>query len=132
MSKRPTDHVTWELRVHPAAEMFPLMSPSALRELADDIKKNGLQNRVTFMKDRDGLPVLLDGRSRLDALDLLGHTLDFDKMMRLVPADTDPYAFVISANIHRRHLSAKQKRDLIETLLKARPEQSDRQVADQT
>jgi hypothetical protein len=41
-----------------------------------------------------------------------------------------PTAYVISANIHRRHLTAEQKRDLIAKLLKAQPEKSDRQIAD--
>ena len=36
----------------------------------------------------------------------------------------DPYAFVASANIHRRHLTSDQKRDLIANLLRARPERS--------
>ena len=38
-------------------------------------------------------------------------------------------AFIVSANIHRRHLTAEQKRDLIAALLKATPEKSDRQIA---
>jgi hypothetical protein len=41
----------------------------------------------------------------------------------------DPYTYVISANIHRRHLTAEQKRELIAKLLKAKPEASDRQTA---
>jgi len=36
----------------------------------------------------------------------------------------EPYAYVISANIHRRHLTAEQKRELIAALLKAAPERS--------
>lgn len=43
--------------------------------------------------------------------------------------DCDPYAFAVSANIHRRHLSSEQKRNLIEKLLIATPEKSDRQIA---
>jgi hypothetical protein len=35
----------------------------------------------------------------------------------------------MSANVHRRHLTAKQKDEVIEKLLKARPEMSDRQIA---
>jgi hypothetical protein len=42
--------------------------------------------------------------------------------------ETDPYAFVVSANITRRHLTAEQKRDLIAKLLKRQPETSDRQI----
>jgi hypothetical protein len=40
-SKRPSwrDHI----KIHPAAELFPLISPAELAELAVDIKKNGLQ-----------------------------------------------------------------------------------------
>src|SRR5262249_43093276 len=42
--------------------------------------------------------------------------------------DVDPYAYVVSANIQRRHLTSEQKRDLIAKLLKAKPDMSDRQI----
>ncbi len=42
----------------------------------------------------------------------------------------DPYAYVLSANVHRRHLTGEQKRELIAKLLKAQPEKSDRQIAE--
>jgi hypothetical protein len=42
----------------------------------------------------------------------------------------DPQAFVISANIHRRHLTPEQKRELIAKLLKADPTKSDRQIGE--
>src|SRR5262249_1534005 len=38
-------------------------------------------------------------------------------------------AYVVSKNIHRRHLTPEQKRDLIAKLIKATPEKSDRQIA---
>ena len=37
---------------------------------------------------------------------------------------------MISANIHRRHLTAEQRRDLIAKLIKAQPEKSDRQIGE--
>jgi hypothetical protein len=46
--------------------------------------------------------------------------------------DQDPWTFVVSINIHRRHLPAEKKRELIAKLLKATPEKSDRQIAEQT
>lgn len=46
-----------------------------------------------------------------------------------VETATDPYEYVISANIHRRHLTLWQKCNLITTLLKADPSKSDRQIA---
>lgn len=66
------------LPVHPAAELFPLMSKSELKALAEDIRKNGLRTQVVTWSgaDDDGValhgPILLDGRNRLDALALLG------------------------------------------------------------
>jgi hypothetical protein len=44
--------------------------------------------------------------------------------------DAAALAFVISKNIHRRHLKAKEKREAIAALLKADPKKSDRQVAE--
>jgi hypothetical protein len=44
----------------------------------------------------------------------------------------DPYALALSLNVHRRHLNAEQKRDLIAKVLKARPEASDHSIGKQT
>jgi ParB-like chromosome segregation protein Spo0J len=137
------------LPVHPAADLFPLMSEAELRELGEDIKANGLQQPVIVY---DGQ--LLDGRNRLDAMALVGikfkiklHRdgprspprlvmeanidLPFCGGLKCPTEIDDPYAYVISANAHRRHLTAEQKRDTIAKLLKANPEASDRQIAKQ-
>jgi ParB-like chromosome segregation protein Spo0J len=119
------------LPVHPAADLFPLLSKGDLEELSRDIKENGLRQPCHIIADEDGRPVLLDGRNRLDALEHIGEeiTLDNSVIFEQLPADVDPYAFVISANIHRRHLTGEQKRELIGKLLKATPEKSNRQIA---
>jgi hypothetical protein len=90
---------------------------------------------------RDGGKVwLLDGVNRLDALELNGDTQAIADDVELVLTGgeqrtfelvrcIEPYAYCISANLHRRHLTQQQKRDLIAKLLKANPERSDRQMA---
>jgi N6-adenosine-specific RNA methylase IME4/ParB-like chromosome segregation protein Spo0J len=122
------------LPIHPAADMFPLMSRSELKELADDIKQHGLRQPVCIVEDDRGYKVLIDGRNRLDALELLGDderlNLENYIVFEKFPDGFDIYARVVSLNLHRRHLAADQKRDLIARLLKATPEKSDRQIAE--
>src|ERR1700730_4502997 len=121
------DHID----VHPAAEMFPLMSEPELRELGEDIKKNGLASRVVMWRDQESeKDFVLDGRNRLDAMARASLDLDINKHFEWrISTKTDPYEYVISANIHRRHLTAEQKDELIAKLLKATPEKSNRQIA---
>src|SRR5262249_5900996 len=40
-------------------------------------------------------------------------------------------AYIISKNIHRRHLTPEQRRELIAKLIAAQPEKSDRQIAEE-
>jgi ParB-like chromosome segregation protein Spo0J len=110
-------------KVHPAADLFPLMGAAELKELADDITKRGLQEPIS----RDKAGVIYDGRNRLAACHKAGAQPRFTEVVV-----DDAVAFVISRNIRRRHLSAKDKRDVIKKLLKLNPEKSDRQIAKQT
>jgi len=133
------------LPIHPAAELFPPMSSDELRELgADIVKKNGLVAPIALWRRNPNEPLqLLDGRNRLDAIELVtGRTVevgvpslmagDFLATNKVLMLDksVEPFAYVISANIHRRHLDAEQKRNLIAKLIKATPEKSDRQIAE--
>jgi hypothetical protein len=126
------------LPIHPAADLFPLMAPDELRALGEDIKKNGLKIPIVFCLADDGKgKLLLDGRNRLDAMELIGgKSVDRRDELALDPTylhglanDDDPYGFVISINARRRHLTAEQKRELIAKVLKAQSEKSDRQIA---
>jgi hypothetical protein len=130
--KEKTSRTSWRdwLPIHPAAELFPLMSKTQLRELAADIKRNGLRLQLAVIGCPDGKPTLLEGRNRLDAMELVGLKIVIaDIAVRVDYPGFDPYAYVISANFHRRHLTAEQKRELIAKLIKATPEKSDRQIA---
>ena len=131
------------LPVHPAADLFPLMSKSELKEHAENIQANGLIAPILIWKDRENDKfLLLDGRNRLDALALVG-MLGVDDHGTLIDAksgdvirqtyrdDGDPYEIVLSLNVHRRHLTAEQRRELIAKVLKAKPEASNRLIAKQ-
>src|SRR5512132_1709751 len=72
--KTPADQArSWRdvLPVHPAADLFPMMSPDELIELGEDIRKNGLQFPIVILPVMNGDKIdhlLLDGRNRLDAM----------------------------------------------------------------
>ena len=51
--------------------------------------------------------------------------------IKILHQRADPYDLAVSLNIHRRHLTAEQRRDLIAKLLKAKPEASNVAIAKQ-
>ncbi|WFT88028.1 ParB N-terminal domain-containing protein [Rhizobium leguminosarum] len=130
------------IRVHPAADLFPMMSEPELRELGEDIKRNGMRLPIyMWTPDKNSRNYeLVDGRNRLTAMELVGirvlganglndRQIHPFKILWYHGEELDPWAFVVSANVHRRHLSQAQKRDLVAKLLKATPEKSNRQIA---
>jgi hypothetical protein len=120
------------LPIHPAAELLPLMDQNGQRNLGRNIKANGLQVPAIIHVDANGRRSLLDGRNRLDGIEYVGlpvlkdGALDPELYQEI---SGDPLAYVLSANLHRRHLSTKDKRDLAGELLKRMPDKSDRQIA---
>ena len=124
------------LPIHPAAEMLPPMSAVEAAELQADIEKNGLFEPIMLHKDKKTKKVtLLDGRHRADAMQALGKNL-FDKdgrpkpgYFQYLPGHIDPFVYVLSKNLHRRHLTPAQKREIIDKLLIDHPELSNREIA---
>lgn len=88
------------MNAHPAAELFPLMTETELRELAEDIRVHGLREPVVTL---DGL--ILDGRNRLRACEIAGVAARFEEWDGGGGSPTD---FVMSLNLHRRHLTKSQ------------------------
>jgi ParB-like chromosome segregation protein Spo0J len=112
-----------EIKFHPLADIFPLMEGEAFDALVADIKANGLREPIMLYEGK-----ILDGRNRYRACLEAGVEVEWERWMWEQTAN--PVAYVISKNIHRRHLTAEQKRDLIAKLVKAKPEKSDRQIAE--
>jgi hypothetical protein len=87
------------LSIHPCANIFPLMEGAGFDALVADIKDNGLREPLVVIDDQ-----ILDGRNRQRACEQAGvpiKTVQFD--------GDDPLKFVISTNLHRRHLNASQR-----------------------
>ena len=70
---------------------------------------------------------ILDGNNRYRACELVKIV---PKFAEFTGDDAAARNYVISANIHRRHLSPDQRREIIAMLLKDNPAQSNRQVAE--
>jgi ParB-like chromosome segregation protein Spo0J len=97
------------------------------KELVEDIKQRGLQERITTWKDPVSHSLMIiDGRNRALACQEAGVEPEYTCFQG---EGQDIVAFYISKNIHRRHLNAEQKRELLEKLIKADPDKSDRQHA---
>lgn len=88
-------------KIHPAAELFPQMSDEDFDALVADIKENGLRDPIVIWADDR----LIDGRHRLKACKKLG----IEPEVRQIGGDVDPYKFVVSTNLHRRHLTESQR-----------------------
>jgi N6-adenosine-specific RNA methylase IME4 len=90
------------LESHPVADIFPMMSDLEFSGLVDDIKVNGLREPVWL--HRDGR--IIDGRNRHRACQQLG----MEAPTRTYQGDEDGLvAFVVSLNLHRRHLNESQR-----------------------
>ena len=87
---------------HEAANLFPLMEEAALAELAADIKANGLRDPI--WRHPDGR--IIDGRNRWLACQMVGVECRHRTYDR---GDETIVPFVVSHNLHRRHLTTAQR-----------------------
>lgn len=88
------------MKDHPLAELFPLMDEADLAALSQDIGQYGLRAPITVYKG-----MILDGRNRFRACKLA----KVEIRTRQFEADADPLEFVLSVNLHRRHLTESQR-----------------------
>ncbi len=94
-----------EYETHPTADVFPLMEGPDFDALCEDIRAYGLREPITRARLK-GKRVVLDGRNRLRACQVARVKPDWRDY------DGEPggvVAFVLSANLHRRHLDESQR-----------------------
>jgi ParB-like chromosome segregation protein Spo0J len=91
------------MKPHALAMIFPELTGADFEALADDIAANGLRDPIVTHED-----AILDGRNRFRACEARGVERRFTVWVPSTAEDT-PQAYVISVNLHRRHLSDSQR-----------------------
>ena len=86
-----------QYRVHPAGTVFPIMTGREFDELVEDVRVNGLREPVVVSGDW-----LIDGRNWVRACAAAGVVPEVRELER----GTDVASWVMSVNLHRRHLDA--------------------------
>ncbi len=139
------------LEPHPYADLFPMLDATDGAELRADIAAHGLRDRVVIFEGQ-----ILDGRNRYRALTEIaklgmlyrGHTLTVVDLELMSETDiewadfyedfdgteAEALEYVLSKNLHRRHLNESQRAMVaanLATLGQGRPAQEKtRQMAD--
>ena len=101
-----------ELKPHPLAECFPMLSDSELQELANDIKANGLRHDIVLFEGQ-----IIDGRNRYAACQIEKIPIE-DRLVNY--EGPDPIGYVISVNLRRRHLDTGQRAAIVSELANAK------------
>jgi N6-adenosine-specific RNA methylase IME4 len=100
--------MTTELPYHALANIFPLIEGAEFDSLCTDIKEHGLREKIVLLNGS-----ILDGRNRYRASIAVGGAAadgDADCFREFDPtAEGEPEDFVVSKNVHRRHLDESQR-----------------------
>lgn len=94
--------MTLELEFHEVANIFPMMSAREFADLVTDVRAHGVREPVWL--HRDGR--IIDGRNRYRAARDAG--VEFETRT-YEGADDSLVPFVVSLNLHRRHLNESQR-----------------------
>jgi SAM-dependent methyltransferase len=98
-----------ERQYHEVANIFPLIEGSEFEELKQDIKRNGLMQSIWLHPDGR----IIDGRNRYRACAAAGVTPHFQTWT----GEGSLLDFVLSLNLHRRHLDSFQRACVAQNIL---------------
>jgi ParB-like chromosome segregation protein Spo0J len=105
-------------------QVMPDLTPEVYEALKSDIELKGVL--VPIEVDEEGN--ILDGYHRKKICDELG-IKDYNLIVRAGLTESEKRLHARKLNLVRRHLTRKQKREIIKQQLKETPEQSDRLIA---
>jgi ParB/Sulfiredoxin domain len=86
--------------IHDVAKLFPQMNPEDYAHLKRDIEQNGLRDPIVLFDGK-----IIDGRQRHRAC----HEVGVEPRFREWDRKGSLVAFVVSLNLHRRHLTTSQR-----------------------
>jgi hypothetical protein len=113
-STNPTDSIgATGLPFNPIAEAFPLLAEDDRMAIRDDIQRNGQRDPIITYKGQ-----VVDGRNR----DIICKELGIKPKMEEWDGNGSLSDFIVSKNMHRRHLDESQ-RAMVAAKLKAYQEQ---------
>lgn len=90
--------------LHPLCTLFPRMSDAEFTALRGDIRTHGQREPIMLLDGK-----VLDGGNRYRACIEEG----IEPFCENFPAGSDPVAYVLSVNLHRRHLSPGQQAAIV-------------------
>jgi hypothetical protein len=100
------------IKVHPAADIFPMLDSDQLASLAESIATNGQRFPIMLWKNGEG-EFLIDGRNRRKACELAGIE---PKSEYFAGDEEDMVAYIADVNLERRDLTKQQKIMALATL----------------
>lgn len=113
------------MKLHPAARLFPDMSAFQFRQLVADIKENGQIEDVLLCDGK-----LVDGRHRYKACRRLGIECKMVNWEDIRPsADASLVDYIISKNLHRRHMNKTQRAAVATDALPLREREAKKRMA---
>lgn len=112
------------LAYHDLAVIFPLIDGDAFEALKASIQENGIRDPIILFGGK-----ILDGRNRYRAAKEIGYAFSDKDFKVLSGSLSQAEALVSDVNIHRRHLTPKDKENAARDLLARHPDYSSRQIA---
>lgn len=100
-----------EYKIHPAADLFPMLDGDDLTMLQNDIMVEGQLDPIVTWNG-----YIIDGRNRLKACQNINRKPRFKE--RAFKNESEVISFIISTNIRRRHLTTSQRAMIASELAK--------------